>query len=406
MVVRQRHPPLTPFVMAEPSPSGVSPYPPPRYAGATRVAWLALRRLIGWALPVALAVAAAAAGALLLGYPTPAATATTTLCLAGVVAPRSYPRAVGHRGAEGVAPENTLPALTAGAAAVGIVETDVTVSADGTAWLFHDETLDAQSNGTGRPCAATDAVLGGVRVAGGAAYGLANVTASLTRLAPALTAVGGGVDWMLDVKTCGWPGGPPPAGTLPAGVTTADAPADPDGCVACPALVGAIADALDAAGTSLDAVVFTSTQPSALAAVRSRWPAAATVLSRDAKAVLRPLRSLLTDFAPWTGGALEWRLAVARPDLVAALTARPGGRVYGWTVRGGGGVAGGGVCGGGLGDYQLPQPGGWLEGGGQVSVTPRLGWCGDGAGRWGLACVCAFRGRGGRRGRGTGRVGR
>lgn len=215
MVVRQRHPPLTPFVMAEPSPSGVSPYPPPRYAGATRVAWLALRRLIGWALPVALAVAAAAAGALLLGYPTPAATATTTLCLAGVVAPRSYPRAVGHRGAEGVAPENTLPALTAGAAAVGIVETDVTVSADGTAWLFHDETLDAQSNGTGRPCAATDAVLGGVRVAGGAAYGLANVTASLTRLAPALTAVGGGVDWMLDVKTCGWPGGPPPRAPSP-----------------------------------------------------------------------------------------------------------------------------------------------------------------------------------------------
>ncbi|GAB0489823.1 hypothetical protein MMPV_001048 [Pyropia vietnamensis] len=255
--------------------------------------------------------------------------------MAGLAAPRSHPAAVGHRGAEGVAPENTLPALTAGAAAVGTVETDVTVSADGTAWLYHDEVLDLRSNGTGRPCAATDSVLGRVAVAGGAVYGLANVTAPMMQLEPALKAVGGGVDWMLDIKTCGWPDGPPPAGILPAGVTIADAPAEPNGCVSCPALVGAIGRALKAAATPIDAVVFTSTQPSALAAVRSRWPGAAAVLSRDAKAAWRPLRSLLADFVPWTGGALEWRLAVARPDLVAALTARPGGRVYGWTVRGG-----------------------------------------------------------------------
>lgn len=355
MVVRQRRPPLTLVVMAQPSLSGVSPFPPPRYAGATRVAWLTLRRLVGLGLPVVLAVAAATAGALLLGYPTPAATAATALCLAGVVPPRSHPHAVGHRGAEGVAPENTLPALTAGAAAVGTVETDVTVSADGTAWLFHDESLDAQSNGTGRPCAATDEVLGGVAVAGGAAYGLANVTAPLTRLAPALTAVSGGVNWMLDIKTCGWPGALPPVGALPPGVSTADAPAEPDSCVACPALVAAIAAALDAAATPTNTVVFTSTQPSALAAVRSRWPAAATVLSRDAKAAWRPLRSLLADFAPWTGGALEWRLAVARPDLVAALTARPSGRVYGWTVRGGGAWRAVGCAGVGWGITSFPS---------------------------------------------------
>lgn len=321
--------------MAQPlPPAGASPFPPPRYAGAARVAALAARRLAGAALPVAAAVAAVTAAAVLGGYPTPAAAATTALCMAGLAAPRTHPAAVGHRGAEGAAPENTLPALAAGAAAVGAVEADVTLSADGTAWLYHDERLDSHSNGTGRPCASADAALAAVAVAGGAAYGLAGVTAPLTRLAPALAAVGGGVEWMLDIKTCGWPGGVPPDGTLPAGVTTADAPADPDGCVACPALVAAIGAAVDAAAVSTDAIVFTSTQPSALAAVRSRWPAAAAVLSRDAKAAWRPRRSLLAEFAPWTGGALEWRLALARPDLVAALARRSGGRVYGWTVRG------------------------------------------------------------------------
>jgi len=278
------------------------------------------------------------------GYPTPATVAATALCMAGVVPPRSVPAGVGHRGAEGAAVENSLPALAAGAAAVGAVETDVTLSAEGTAWLFHDDTLDAMANATGPACAATDDALRRVAVHGGAAYGLAGVTAPLARLTPALTAGGDRVEWMLDIKTCRWPGGLPPGVALPPGVTVDDAPAG-DGCVACVALIEAVAGSLAAAHVSTDRVVFTSTQASALGAVRHRWPTAAAVLSRDVKVAWWRRGALEAEFAPWTGGALEWRLVVARPDVVASINAR-GGRVYGWTVRGDGawrGVACGGA---------------------------------------------------------------
>jgi len=241
--------------------------------------------------------------------------------------------------------ENSLPALAAGAAAVGSVETDVTLSAEGTAWLFHDDTLDAMAaNGAGPACAATDAALRRVAVHGGAAFGLAGVTAPLAELTPALAAGGDAVEWMLDIKTCRWPRGLPPGVALPPGVTVDDAPAG-DGCVACGPLVEAVAGSLAAANVSTDRVVFTSTQASALGAVRHRWPTAAAVLSRDAKVAWWRRRTLEAEFAPWTGGALEWRLVVARPDVVASINAR-GGRVYGWTVRSDGawrGVACGGA---------------------------------------------------------------
>ncbi|MGE4219912.1 MAG: glycerophosphodiester phosphodiesterase [Alphaproteobacteria bacterium] len=61
-----------------------------------------------------------------------------------------FPRVIGHRGAAGHAPENTLAGF-AKAAALGVrwVEFDVVLSADGVPVLFHDDTLDRTSDGSG-----------------------------------------------------------------------------------------------------------------------------------------------------------------------------------------------------------------------------------------------------------------
>jgi glycerophosphoryl diester phosphodiesterase len=58
-------------------------------------------------------------------------------------------KVMGHRGAAKMAPENTLAAITA-AASVGTqwVEIDVTLAADGLV-IFHDDTLERCSNGSG-----------------------------------------------------------------------------------------------------------------------------------------------------------------------------------------------------------------------------------------------------------------
>jgi glycerophosphoryl diester phosphodiesterase len=57
---------------------------------------------------------------------------------------------VGHRGAAGVAPENTLPSFEAAwAAGVAWVETDVRLTRDGVPVLMHDATLDRTTTGHG-----------------------------------------------------------------------------------------------------------------------------------------------------------------------------------------------------------------------------------------------------------------
>ena len=62
----------------------------------------------------------------------------------------TLPPVIGHRGAAGHAPENTLAGLRkARDLGVGCVEFDVMLSADGTPFLFHDETLDRTTDGTG-----------------------------------------------------------------------------------------------------------------------------------------------------------------------------------------------------------------------------------------------------------------
>ena len=64
-----------------------------------------------------------------------------------------WPRWIAHRGAGRLAPENTLAAFRAGAACgYRAFECDVQASAEGVAFLLHDETLERTTNGSGRAC--------------------------------------------------------------------------------------------------------------------------------------------------------------------------------------------------------------------------------------------------------------
>jgi glycerophosphoryl diester phosphodiesterase len=61
------------------------------------------------------------------------------------------PRILGHRGAAGVAPENTLPSFAlALALGADILEMDVHGSRDGVVVVMHDDTVDRTTDGTGK----------------------------------------------------------------------------------------------------------------------------------------------------------------------------------------------------------------------------------------------------------------
>ena len=61
------------------------------------------------------------------------------------------PRVIGHRGAKGEAPENTLPSFERALAdGAGLVELDVRGSADGEVAIIHDATVGRTANGHGR----------------------------------------------------------------------------------------------------------------------------------------------------------------------------------------------------------------------------------------------------------------
>lgn len=69
-----------------------------------------------------------------------------------IVPPRSWvpPRVIGHRGAAGYAPENTLAGLRAAAMlGVAMVEFDAKLTADSVPILMHDDTLERTTGGTG-----------------------------------------------------------------------------------------------------------------------------------------------------------------------------------------------------------------------------------------------------------------
>ncbi len=64
--------------------------------------------------------------------------------------PWPYPRWIAHRGAGRLAPENTLAAFRLGARhGYRMLECDVRLSADGTPFLLHDDTLDRTTDGNG-----------------------------------------------------------------------------------------------------------------------------------------------------------------------------------------------------------------------------------------------------------------
>lgn len=70
--------------------------------------------------------------------------------------PMSDPRVIGHRGASGSAPENTLPAISRAAdMGVAMVEFDVKLTRCGTPVLMHDDLVDRTSDGHG-PAAGFD----------------------------------------------------------------------------------------------------------------------------------------------------------------------------------------------------------------------------------------------------------
>ena len=73
---------------------------------------------------------------------------------------QALPRWFAHRGGGSLAPENTLAGIRL-AARLGYkaVEFDVMLSGDGTPVLIHDETLERTTNGVGRVCDTSDAVL-------------------------------------------------------------------------------------------------------------------------------------------------------------------------------------------------------------------------------------------------------
>ena len=70
------------------------------------------------------------------------------------------PRVFAHRCGGSLAPENTLAGLPL-ARALGLraVEFDVMLSADGSPWVIHDETLERTTDGHGQVCAMRDAQL-------------------------------------------------------------------------------------------------------------------------------------------------------------------------------------------------------------------------------------------------------
>jgi len=106
---------------------------------------------------LSLASAAVAAAALLL-----ASAGVLGLVLAGFVASREPPGLhpfferrqvanIAHRGAQVEAPEATLPAFAMAASlGVDILEMDVHLTADGRLVVFHDETVDRTTDGSGR----------------------------------------------------------------------------------------------------------------------------------------------------------------------------------------------------------------------------------------------------------------
>ncbi|MCM1177594.1 MAG: glycerophosphodiester phosphodiesterase family protein [Bacteroides sp.] len=113
---------------------------------------------------------------------------------------RGYPLVSGHRGANCIAPENTMASLDSCIRyGVDVMELDVAMSSDSVFFLLHDWTLDRTTNGTGKPGDYPAAVLDTLDA--GAWFGPEWAGQKLPRFAEILRkAHDGGVDITIDYR--------------------------------------------------------------------------------------------------------------------------------------------------------------------------------------------------------------
>lgn len=205
-------------------------------------------------------------------------------------------RIIGHAGAAGLAPENTLAAIRAALAhGAGGVEVDVRATADGVPVLLHDETVDRTTDGTGRIDTlpfATARHLDAARLW----RGRAACYEPLPGVASVLREVAGRALVCLEVK--------------PAGIEEA--------------VVRAVIEA-----GALSWAEVHSFLPEVIAAARSIEPRLTTALVAGDERPAGPVEAALRLGA--NGLSLAHRRALAEPALLAR--ARDAGlRVYAWTV--------------------------------------------------------------------------
>jgi glycerophosphoryl diester phosphodiesterase len=104
-------------------------------------------------------------------------------------------RIIGHRGARGLWPENSLSGFR-NALALGVdgIELDVHPSADGTLVVIHDPTLERTTEGAGPVAARTAAELGATRLEGGDGEGVPTLDAVLDNHS------GSGIELHIEIK--------------------------------------------------------------------------------------------------------------------------------------------------------------------------------------------------------------
>ncbi len=112
------------------------------------------------------------------------------------------PRVIGHRGAAGLAPENTLAGLRKAAElGCGMVEVDVKLTRDGVPILMHDDRLDRTTDGTGAVRNLDWPAIAGLDA--GCWFGSAFAGERVPTLAQALAlAAGLGLAINLEIKPC------------------------------------------------------------------------------------------------------------------------------------------------------------------------------------------------------------
>ena len=220
---------------------------------------------------------------------------------------------IGHRGAAGLAPENTASAFAEAADRGLSFELDVTLSQDGELVVIHDDTLDRTTTGSGDVAMTLWSDI--ARVDAGSWYGPAWAGEPVPRLPDVLSRFGHQVVVDIEIK-------PPPPG------------------VSVQPVAQAVVAAIQAAGIT-QRVFVTSFNPYVLEAVRAADPSIlrgqlvatfeGTDLSRIEKLVLRNLwlnRKASADLLAAEAAFLRQR----GPRYVRAMK-RKGYRVLSWTVN-------------------------------------------------------------------------